>query len=259
MHPFTRWHHDSERVWNVAGTRRRNGSSPVPSPSFKCFPTHTRRRLPTEPVGSVGGVRRAPTAVRGNEGQRGTRDGGEQLVSIVCCQRKVLPSYCCNLIGRSCQHVCLGGTRCQWLSGPLCRQHTATHKLTMWARVTLLPARIMFPRLSRPTHCVCWMSEVFLFFSLSKNCQSALPVSYVAGVELKLIIISQQSLLHMAQVHWLAVDHYEPHTPLEGRRRDLAVHAGTSWMGTTQRFSGNSLLQCVTQKRGHLKLRGNYP
>lgn len=178
VHPFTLWHHDSERSGPETSESEMCQRSCSPQGGYK-EQEMAARLFPRVPLNVpdahektfADGARRfcrrrprAPTAVRGNEGQRGTQDGGEQLVSIVFCQRKVLPSYCCSLIGWSCQHVCLGGTRCQWLSGPLCRQHTATHKLTMWARVTLLPTRIMFPRLSRPTHCDCWMSEVLGFF-----------------------------------------------------------------------------------------------
>lgn len=62
---------------------------------------------------------------------------------------------------------------------------------------------------------------------------TTLPVSYRAGVKPKLIIISQQSLLHMAEVHWLAVDEYKPHTPLEGWRCVTTVQSGTAWMEMT--------------------------
>lgn len=44
-----------------------------------------------------------------------------------------------------------------------------------------------------------------------------LPVSYVAGVKLELVIISQQSLLHMTEIQTETVDKYEPHAPLEVR------------------------------------------
>lgn len=52
---------------------------------------------------------------------------------------------------------------------------------------------------------------------LKKKLPMTLPVSYVAGVKLELVIISQQSLLHMTEIQTETVDKYEPHAPLEGR------------------------------------------
>lgn len=46
-----------------------------------------------------------------------------------------------------------------------------------------------------------------------------IPVMDATHVKLKLIVVSQQSLLDMDEVHWLAVDKYEPHAPLERKRR----------------------------------------
>lgn len=37
----------------------------------------------------------------------------------------------------------------------------------------------------------------------------------------------------MIEIHWLAVDEHEPHTPLEGRSRVLTVQGGAAWMEMT--------------------------
>lgn len=67
---------------------------------------------------------------------------------------------------------------------------------------------------------------------LLKHIQDTLPVFYIARVELKLVIIPQQSLLYMTEIHQLAVDEYEPHTTLERRSKALAVWSSrsTAWM-----------------------------
>ena len=63
--------------------------------------------------------------------------------------------------------------------------------------------------------------------------RTTLPVSYVACVELELVIISQQPLLNVIEIHRLAVDEDEPHASLEGRSRVLTVHGGTAWAEET--------------------------
>lgn len=70
---------------------------------------------------------------------------------------------------------------------------------------------------------------------LLKHIQDTLPVFYIARVELKLVIIPQQSLLYMTEIHQLAVDEYEPHTTLERRSKALAVWSSrsTAWMEIT--------------------------
>lgn len=98
-----------------------------------------------------------------------------------------------------------------------------------------LPARIMFYRFPCLTLLGCWISKISVknLLSLNKIRNSKVPVSYVACVKLELVIISQQSLLNMIEIHWLAVDEDEPHTSLEGRSRVLTVHGGTAWVEET--------------------------
>lgn len=55
-----------------------------------------------------------------------------------------------------------------------------------------------------------------------------LPVSYVAGVKLQLVRISQQALLHGTEIDRLPVDEYEAQAPLKGRRVALAVIVGAA-------------------------------
>jgi len=60
-----------------------------------------------------------------------------------------------------------------------------------------------------------------------------LPVFHVAGVKLKLIIASQQSLLHETEIDRLVVDEYELHAALEGRSLDRTVPGRAAWVETT--------------------------
>lgn len=62
--------------------------------------------------------------------------------------------------------------------------------------------------------------------------QTTLPVFYVARVKLKLVIISQHPLLHVAQIDGLAVDEYELHASLEGGGQTLTVGGGAAWTET---------------------------
>lgn len=62
----------------------------------------------------------------------------------------------------------------------------------------------------------------------------ALPVSNVAGVKLELVVISQQPLLDVTQVHGLPVDEDEPHAALEAASRVLAVRSGAAWTERTE-------------------------
>lgn len=55
----------------------------------------------------------------------------------------------------------------------------------------------------------------------------SLPVFHVARVKLKLVIVSQHSLLHVREIQQLVVDEYELHAALEGR--NLTVHGRTAW------------------------------
>lgn len=63
--------------------------------------------------------------------------------------------------------------------------------------------------------------------------RNLLPVSDVAGVKLKIIIISKQSLLDMIEVDWLAVDGYKAHAALEGQSRVLTALWRTAWVEVT--------------------------
>lgn len=69
---------------------------------------------------------------------------------------------------------------------------------------------------------------------MNENTQTtSLPVSYVAGVKLKPVIIPKQSLLDMIEVHWLAVDGYEAHAALEGQSRVLTARRRTACVEMT--------------------------
>lgn len=59
---------------------------------------------------------------------------------------------------------------------------------------------------------------------------ATLPVSNVAGVKLELIVIPQQALLDVTEVHRLPVDKQELHAALEGGSRASTVRAGAAWM-----------------------------
>lgn len=102
---------------------------------------------------------------------------------------------------------------------------------------SLLPAWIIFYRFSYLTRLIStFQSCPVMNKRLNKKNKikkTTLPVSYVAGVKLKLIIIPQQSLLDMTEIHRLPVDGYEPHTPLEGRSQVLTVHGGAAWREKT--------------------------
>ncbi len=45
----------------------------------------------------------------------------------------------------------------------------------------------------------------------------------------------------MIDIHWLPVDEYEPHTPLEGWGQALTVHGWTAWMERTHDANFSSL------------------
>lgn len=70
-----------------------------------------------------------------------------------------------------------------------------------------------------------------------RDVETTSPVSYVASVELKLVIVSQQPLLNAIEIHRVAVDDYEPHAPLEVRSQVLTVLSGTSWKGKDTWFN----------------------
>lgn len=98
-----------------------------------------------------------------------------------------------------------------------------------------------FPRLTRDVEFQSYLEH------LCQNCplmnrrvkKNTLPVSYVAGVKLKLIIISQQSLLDVTEIHGLPVDEDEPHTALKGGSRVLTVRHGAAWMENTHHDTFN--------------------
>lgn len=54
------------------------------------------------------------------------------------------------------------------------------------------------------------------------------PVSDVAGVELELVVIPQQALLDVAEVHRLPVDKQELHAALEGGSHTPALRGGAA-------------------------------
>lgn len=60
---------------------------------------------------------------------------------------------------------------------------------------------------------------------------ATLPVSNVAGVELELVVIPQQALLDVTEVHRLPVDKQELHAALEGGSRASAVGGGAACTG----------------------------
>lgn len=57
---------------------------------------------------------------------------------------------------------------------------------------------------------------------------ATLPVSNVAGVELELVVIPQQALLDVTEVHRLPVDKQELHAALEGGGRTSALRGGAA-------------------------------
>lgn len=59
---------------------------------------------------------------------------------------------------------------------------------------------------------------------------ATLPVSDVAGVELELVVIPQQALLDVTEVHRLPVDEQELHAALEGGGGTSALRGRATWV-----------------------------
>lgn len=70
------------------------------------------------------------------------------------------------------------------------------------------------------------------------NFGATLPVSNVAGVELELVVIPQQALLDVTEVHRLPVDKQELHAALEGGGHAAALRGGAAWV--ERRHGGES-------------------
>lgn len=71
-------------------------------------------------------------------------------------------------------------------------------------------------------------TSVFVKKKKQSQARRSLPVSYVAGVKLQLVIISQQALLHITEIHRLPVDEHEAHAPLKGHSLAPAVLVGAA-------------------------------